>query len=70
MEHPVINLLRIGSDRNVNQKTERLEIEIAGSKFTLTATVDQKLHIHSHDDELVIHPGSRNEIQVTGITKD
>lgn len=57
-----MKVIRIGNNRNVNQEVNRVQIELGGVKYTITETVDGKVSVLSHDDEILIFPCTTNSI--------
>lgn len=60
-----MKIVRIDSDRLINQDIERIEIEIGEDKYTLTNRHGE-LKIHAHDGCIVVNPLCANEIAVKG----
>jgi len=63
-----MKILRVDTNREILD-AERIEIEVDGTKYSLTEQFG-KLRIHSHDDFINVHPGSCNVIEVSGDNHD
>lgn len=56
---------RIGNQKELNQEVQRIEIEIAGIRYTITEYFGE-MNIHCHGDGLSVIPRCGNEICVKG----
>jgi hypothetical protein len=58
-----MKILRINSNREVQENIERIVIEIDDKKYTITPRFG-KLNIHSHQDDIAVYPGCANELDI------
>ena len=58
-----MKILRINSNREVQENVERIVIEIDDKTYTITPRFG-KLRIHSHQDDIAVYPGYANELDI------
>jgi len=61
-----MEIVRIGNDKNISNKTDRISFEHNGEKFTITPEHDGfRIHKHQFNDGgLIICPCCTNEVVV------
>jgi hypothetical protein len=62
----MIEINRIGSDRNLCQSVERIGFSVNGIDYLLSAEFGE-LKIHAKHHKLVIKPCVANEITISGV---
>lgn len=60
-----MKLLRLDSDRGLNQHCETITIEHNGTKISISPRADE-IEIHCHNDKIFINPLCGNQIAVKG----